>query len=154
MNLLLGTDAKATARKLDEYEIAMGIKPRPAEEAGRGPRAVQSKNDGEADPTGLIKGLKKIVIPAPKAVYDPFMGMPKKRGYYDLRSSYETRYDKLKTDPGFDPAGYNFQQYMDESLLRAFSGLGVFIEDELAGHGRSNTTTGPGPVAVKDEDPF
>jgi hypothetical protein len=34
-------------------------------------------------------------------------------------------------------AGYDYGQYMDECLLRAFAGLGVFIEDEMAA--KSNT---------------
>lgn len=155
MNLLEGIDAKATARKLDEYEIAMGIKARPVEETGRGAtRTMVSRSDSNPDPTGLIKGLKKIVAPPPKAVYDPFMGMPRTRDYYEVKDNYETRYDKLKKDPMFDPAGYDFHQYMDESLLRAFAGLGVFVEDEMKKVDETSTSIQI-PVATKlEDDPF
>jgi CDK-activating kinase assembly factor MAT1 len=87
-----------------------------------------------SDPTGLVKGLRRIRAPAPEKVYDPFMGMATSRDYYDLRDEYPSlRLAKAKSDTRTKAGGFDFQAYFDESLLRAFAGLGCFIDEEQAG---------------------
>lgn len=87
-----------------------------------------------SDPTGLVKGLRRIRAPAPAKVYDPFMGMATTRDYYELRDDYPSlRLTKAKNDTRTGAGGFDFQAYFDESLLRAFAGLGCFIDEEQAG---------------------
>jgi CDK-activating kinase assembly factor MAT1 len=87
-----------------------------------------------SDPSGLVKGLRKIRAPPPRKVYDPFMGIATKRDYYDVRADYPSiRLTKAKNDNRTKAGGFDFQAYFDESLLRAFAGLGCFIEEEQAG---------------------
>lgn len=120
MNLVLNTDAAATNRKLKAYEEANAPK-----------NKRQLRVGDSADPSGLIHGLKNIAAPPTAIAYDPFMGMPTTRDYYQLRDDYKSRYDRFKEDDQFVAGGYDFQQYWDESLLKAFAGLGCFIEDEI-----------------------
>lgn len=154
MNLVLRTDVAATNRKLKEYAVANGIKT-DATEASNEPnaKAVKRKDvaPDAADPSGLIKGLKKLTIPKALAPYDPFMGMPQTRDYYLVQESYVTR-ARGKPADAMVAGGYDFDQYMDESLLRAFAGLGVFIEDEMAA--KDNVPVpipGSGQVKVSDD---
>ena len=121
MNLVLNTDAASTNRRLKAYQ-----------EANVAASKRQLKVGESPDPTGLIQGLKKVAAPPVIEIYDPFMGMSTRRDYYELRSDYVSRYDEFKKDDQFAAGGYDFDQYWDESLLRAFAGLGVFIEEEKA----------------------
>lgn len=87
-----------------------------------------------SDPSGLVKGLRRIRAPAAEKVYDPFMGMTTTRDYYELRADYPSiRLTKAKNDTRTMAGGFDFQAYFDESLLRAFAGLGCFIDEEQAG---------------------
>jgi CDK-activating kinase assembly factor MAT1 len=129
MNLALGTDVAATNRKLKEYEQAnaASIKQNAALERGEPVNRVAAA----IDPTGLIKGLKELTPPPPAVEYDPFMGMSTKRDYYEVRDDYLLRrLNKAKADVSVLAGGFDFKQFYDESLLRAFAGLGCFIEDE------------------------
>ncbi|KAI1613641.1 CDK-activating kinase assembly factor MAT1 [Exophiala viscosa] len=143
MNLVFKTDVAATNRKLREYAAANGIKTDTTEAANEPTKPVKRKDvaPDAADPSGLIKGLKKISIPKAKAPYDPFMGMSRTRDYYEVTESYVAR-ARGKPAEAMLAAGYDFGQYMDECLLRAFAGLGVFIEDEMA---TKNNTAVPVP---------
>ncbi|KAL6250716.1 TFIIH/NER complex subunit [Rhinocladiella similis] len=134
MNLVLKIDVQATRRKLKDYAIANGIKTDTNEatnDAGTRPAKRQNAAKDAADPSGLIKGLKPVVAPPPKAPYDPFMGMPRTREYYQVKESYVGR-ARGKPAEAMSASGYDFHQYMDECLWRAFAGLGVFIEDEMS----------------------
>lgn len=147
MNLVLRTDVAATNRKLKEYAQANGIKTDPTDGTTEpGAKAAKRKDvaPDAADPSGLIKGLKKIVIAKAKAPYDPFQGMPRTRDYYEVKESYISRV-RGKPAEAMLAGGYDFAEYMDECLLRAFAGLGVFIEDEMSA--RDNTAVPvPGPA--------
>ncbi|OAP55088.1 hypothetical protein AYL99_10788 [Fonsecaea erecta] len=152
MNLVLRTDVAATNRKLKEYAIANGLKVDANEttEAGSKPLKKKDVDPTIADPSGLIKGLKKRVIPVAVAPYDPFMGMSRNRDYYEVKESYIAR-ARGKPAEAMLAAGYDFGQYMDECLLRAFAGLGVFIQDEMAA--KDNTAVPvPGTTEVKSTD--
>jgi CDK-activating kinase assembly factor MAT1 len=129
MNLALGTDVSATNRKLKEYEQAnaASIKQNAALERGE----LVNRLTTAVDSTGLIKGLKELTPPPLAAEYDPFLGMSVKRDYYDVRGDYPLRrLNKAKADVSILASGFDFEQFYDESLLRAFAGLGCFIEEE------------------------
>ncbi len=137
MNLVFNTDVQATRRKLRDYAVANGIKT-DTNDSTNEPTAKPVKRKevaaDAADPSGLIKGLKKIVVPKAKAPYDPFMGMARTRDYYEVKESYVAR-ARGKPADAMSAAGYDFHQYVDECLLRAFAGFGVFIEDEMGAKG-------------------
>ena len=129
MNLALGTDVAATNRKLKEYEQAntASIKQNAALERHEGLNRLVTA----ADPTGLVKGLKELTPPPPVEEYDAFMGMSTKRDYYEVRNEYPLRrLKRAKEDAQLLASGFDFEQFYDESFLRAFAGLGCFIEDE------------------------
>lgn len=132
MNLVLRTDVAATNRKLKDYAIANGLKVEANEATDAEKKAAKKKevDPTVADPSGLVKGLKKKVVREVEAPYDPFMGMPRNREYYNIKDSYIVR-ARGKPSEAVLAAGYDFGEYMDECLLRAFGGLGVFIEDEV-----------------------
>lgn len=129
MNLALGTEVAATNRKLKEYEQAnaASIKQNAALER----REPVNRLTTAVDPTGLVKGLKELTPPPPTTEYDAFMGMPTRRDYYDVRDDYPLRrLNKAKADVAVLAGGFDFHQFYDESLLRAFAGLGCFVEEE------------------------
>jgi hypothetical protein len=145
MNLVFKTDAAATNRKLNEYAILNGLKV----DLTEADKKLIKKKDADpsiADPSGLIKGLKKKAIREAEAPYDPFMGMSRNRDYYQVKDSYVSR-AKGKPAEAMLAAGYDFGQYMDECLLRAFAGFGVFIEDEMAE--KNSAVSGPDAVSSR-----
>ncbi|KAI9712713.1 MAG: TFIIH/NER complex subunit [Bogoriella megaspora] len=86
-------------------------------------------------PSGfVIKGLKQKVEPEPEKAYDPFGGLSDRREYYLLQDDYDVGWLKsFKQDLKHTVGGYDFSEFYDRALCDAFSGLGVFIEDEMAG---------------------
>ena len=81
----------------------------------------------------VIKGLKQRKAPEPEKPYDPFMGMRFERDYFELHSDYPVqRLAKSKKDSRTLAGGYEFSSYYDETLVKAFAGLGCFIEDEVS----------------------
>jgi CDK-activating kinase assembly factor MAT1 len=137
MNLVLKTDVAATNKKLKYYAIANDLKIEATTEdnaADSDTKKPAKKKDVDltiADPSGLIKGLKKKILKKAEAPYDPFMGMPRRGDYYEVKEAHVTS-ARGKPNDVMLAAGYDYAQYVDESLLRAFAGLGVFIEDEMA----------------------
>lgn len=97
-------------------------------------RELQASEEKPVTPMEpLIKGLKEIKAPEPEQEYDPFMGMQFQRDWFELRQDYPLqRLTKAKKDKRVLAGGYDFSSYYDESLLKAFAGLGCFIEDEVA----------------------
>jgi len=81
----------------------------------------------------VFRGLKKKVEPAPEKPYDPFGGIQYQRQYYVLQDHYDWDWlNEARTNPQFTAGGYDVQEYCQRALSDAFSGLGVFVRDELA----------------------
>jgi CDK-activating kinase assembly factor MAT1 len=120
MNIVLDTDRVKTQRKLEAYAQANVVDKKTV------------KTEDGADPSGLVRGLRPIVPPPVIAPYDPFQGMPTTKSYYTLQEKYSSRWDEAAKKPDFAAGGYDMQAFHDESLLRAFAGLGVFLDDEMA----------------------
>ncbi|KAL9111459.1 MAG: hypothetical protein Q9227_004137 [Pyrenula ochraceoflavens] len=101
-----------------------------------GPRSKGGKaqEDNVSDSTvPFIKGLKQRKAPEPEKPYDPFMGMYIHRDYFELQVDYPAqRLGKSKKDTRTLAGGYDFSSFYDESLVKAFAGLGCFIEDEVS----------------------
>jgi CDK-activating kinase assembly factor MAT1 len=151
MNLVLKTDVKKTEAALNRYKEAnmdiiranaalerkeyTAFQQRPMSAAAVGVSTVSADAEGPlSDPSGLVKGLRRAHAPVPEKAYEPFMGMATSRDYYELRDNYPSiRLAKAKKDDRTKAGGFDFQAYFDESLLRAFAGLGCFIDEEKAG---------------------
>ena len=127
--------AKVDRENLAINTLAAGQSVAYSSRNSKGSAGRVSEDDGSvSDPTGLVKGLRRIRAPAPEKVYDPFVGMATARDYYELRADYPSlRLTKAKNDTRTGAAGFDIQAYFDESLLRAFAGLGCFIDEEQAG---------------------
>lgn len=168
MNLVLNTDVNATNRKLKEYQKANNIKvDKNLDDNKSKSVAKRAREDGNADPSGLIQGLKKIEAPPPVADYDPFEGMPTSYDYFDLKDDYVDILHPNKPQTSWAAGGYNFmvsqfqavtssgvsltrmQESVEESLMSAFAGLGVFLEDEKARTDAASVTNLQAPLAAK-----
>jgi len=79
-----------------------------------------------------IQGLKeKRKAPEPQGPYDPFGGMDFTPSRYKLHAGLShPKVDRYRQDRQFTVGGYDFDEYTARAMFEAFSGLGVFIEDE------------------------
>ncbi|KAI9650542.1 TFIIH/NER complex subunit [Ciborinia camelliae] len=91
--------------------------------------AVNESADGE----GLtIRGLKKKKAPVAEKPYDPFGGIDLTPTKYVLQDDYENQWiEGVKRDPKHMAGGYSLHDYYGRAMLDAFSGLEIFIEDEV-----------------------
>ena len=95
--------------------------------------AARRKVEEYAKGKVVVRGLRKVepVRVVAEEPYDPFMGMRVARDYYVLRDEYPTQaLTQVSKDVKFMAGGYSFNEFHDESLCRAFAGLGVFISEE------------------------
>jgi len=99
----------------------------------------QARNDGLKADNGAasvaftIEGLKPVEEVEPDKPYDPFGGMTLERDYYMLQEDYEHPWlERLKTDSQLTAGGYDIREYYARTMLEAFSGLGVFVAEEVA----------------------
>lgn len=92
--------------------------------------------------TFTIKGLKKRQKVEPEKPYDPFGGIKFDHEYYTLQDDYEwDDLKKAKTETRYLAGGYNIHDFYSRALCDAFSGLGVFVSEEL-----SDTNMAAGPA--------
>ena len=81
-----------------------------------------------------IRGLKRKASPVVEKPYDPFGGVDLTPTRYVLRDEYENEWlEKWKRTAKAMAGGYSIQEYYARTMFEAFSGLGVFIEDEVDG---------------------
>jgi CDK-activating kinase assembly factor MAT1 len=95
--------------------------------------------------------------------YDPFGGLDLTPSRVDLSTGRLGEYrhpwvDAIRTKDDFKVGGYSSEEYLSRALFEAFSGLGVFIEDEKVD--RTVPTAGAAQAAVAAggkmdlDDPF
>ena len=119
MNLILNTDVKSTNKRLIDYQKAnnhfvdKGLK----ESVGKVPKK-RIADDGVADPSGLIEGLKKIVAPTRLADYDAFEGMSTAYDYFSLKDEYAEHWTRGGTSTTALVGGY---EYLVSVLARYLS---------------------------------
>ena len=90
-------------------------------------------DNGAATGSFTIEGLKPVEEVEPEKPYDPFGGISFEREYYVLEDDYEHPWlERLKTDSQLTAGGYDVREYCARTMLEAFSGLGVFVEEEMA----------------------
>lgn len=153
MNLSLKTDVTTTNRKLKDYQLANSILVDPELQDAPELKAKAPKRviDQTADRSGLVRGLRKTEVPKQVAKYDPFMGMPVSTDYFTLHDNYDTGYSEFKTNKALVAGGYDFVEALQESLVRAFAGFGVFIEEEK-GRSKEGTTATTATTANSASD--
>ena len=110
--------------------------------------AIQS--NGSARDTGLtIRGLKKKEAPVVEKPYDPFGGLDLTPSRHVLQDDYDNEWlAGAKKDARHMAGGYSMQEYYARTMFEAFSGLGVFIEDEAAGRGQPAAPSSIGTAAA------
>jgi CDK-activating kinase assembly factor MAT1 len=97
----------------------------------------------------VIKGLKAPRRPAsPVKPYSPFGGWNNPPNYYILQESYPAPHlDAAKKDARMLAGGYDIKDYYRRGLTEAFSGLAVFVEEEI---GERERRKEEGTVAARD----
>jgi CDK-activating kinase assembly factor MAT1 len=111
-----------------------------------GEQAAESMAREEASALS-IRGLKKKVVVSEEA-YDPFGGMEVRPSMYALQTTYANSFlDGLKKD-GSAVGGWDVGDYYKRTMFEAFSGLGVFVEEEVAGREEEEKSIGTAGAAV------
>jgi CDK-activating kinase assembly factor MAT1 len=99
-----------------------------------------------------FKGLKKRVPPEPEKPYDPFGGWSTTPQYYVLQDFYDVGdwLNKSRDDPAHLGGGQDIKDFYTRALCDAFSGFGVFVEEEVAArsNGSGDATTASAHAAV------
>lgn len=89
-----------------------------------------------------IRGLKKKVAPVVEKPYDAFGGLDLTPSRYVLQDTYENEWlNAAVNDIRHMAGGYSLQEYYARTMFEAFSGLGVFIEAEVAGRDEAKVET-------------
>ncbi|KAL1649540.1 TFIIH/NER complex subunit [Diplodia intermedia] len=92
-----------------------------------------------------IKGLKKKVVQVDKA-FDPFGGDAETRQYAIIQDRYDWNWlDDYYSKPVYAAGGCDIQEYYSHALCDAFSGFGIFVQDEIA----SKDVTDAPPLATQ-----
>lgn len=97
----------------------------------------------------VIKGLKKRMVPEPEKPYDPFHDMLVDSTYYIVQDHYPAPWlDGFASDKKHVGGGYEMHEYFSKTMFEAFSGLGVFVQEEVADRslatGAFDTIAAPG----------
>ncbi|RDW87414.1 RNA polymerase II transcription factor-like protein B subunit 3 [Coleophoma crateriformis] len=95
---------------------------------------AQANSNGSILDSGLtinVRGLKKKEAPIMEKPYDPFGGVDLTPSHYTLQKDYDNEWlGNAKNDIRHMAGGYSIEEYYARTMFEAFSGLGVFIEDE------------------------
>jgi CDK-activating kinase assembly factor MAT1 len=114
--------------------------------------AEREESNGSARDPGLtIRGLKKKEAPVAEKPYDPFGGVDLTPSRYVLQDDYENEWlSSAKSDQRHMAGGYSLQEYYARTMFEAFSGLGVFMEDEVAGRSQPTAPSAVGTAAAAE----
>jgi CDK-activating kinase assembly factor MAT1 len=79
-----------------------------------------------------IRGLKEKKKPAAaQGPYDPFGGVDFRPGRFRIHEGHPNHWEKdQRLEPELLTGGYSFAEFTARIMFEAFSGLGVFVEDE------------------------
>jgi CDK-activating kinase assembly factor MAT1 len=108
--------------------------------SGNTPDQMGAEN-GEVSKGFAFHGLKKYVPPPAEKPIDPFGGWSIDPQHYIMEDDYDVDWiTKTKDDPSHVGGGYDMHEFYSRALCDAFSGFGVFIEDEISA--RENEVSG------------
>lgn len=119
-----------------------------ARQAERAIAKTHDKIRGDAADAGgerasgfAIRGLKQKKAAVVEKPFDPFGGLDLTPTRYVLQDDYANEWLRgAKDSRGHTAGGYDFKEYFARTMFEAFSGLGVFIEDEAAGKGEATSS--------------
>lgn len=99
-----------------------------------------SLSDATAAPNLSIRGLKKkeVRVVQDDGPYDPFGGLDLSMHRYKLGpiDDYRNEWvDAARLDSRITVGGYSAEEFLTRAMFEAFSGMGVFIDDEKGGEG-------------------
>ena len=129
--LASGADAETVAKEGQRVQLKKRMDRQAATERQRQLQAAEDAHS-ERSSKFVIKGLKTKQKPEPEAPIDPFDGLRLVDSYFTLQDDYiwegiqEARKDVKQT-----AGGYDVGDYAHRSLVAAFSGLGIFVADEI-----------------------
>jgi CDK-activating kinase assembly factor MAT1 len=175
-NLILKIDVEATEKKLRLYEEAQkaerniptrsfqpdpslpsdtaqvvlkkGASQRKALAAAAGNTAETPADGAQVDKGFNFRGLKKFVPPTPEKPLDPFDGWSIEPQYYIVQDDYDVEWlTQTKENPAAIAGGYDMREFYSRALCDAFSGFGVFIEDEV--EARENQVSGDAKTGTR-----
>lgn len=124
--ILKKSSARRSAMTSSAAESRNGDKPN-----ARGGVAARSITD---DMGGgfAIRGLKAKAAPVVHSPYDPFGGIELKPTMFVLQDDYDYEWlNEARRNESHAAGGYSLQEYYSRTMFEAFSGLGVFVEDEV-----------------------
>lgn len=141
-----GNASKITERALKAISKTVEERRGTMAGAGRGPGTDTSREGGFP-----IRGLKKKAGPVVEKPYDAFGGIDLTPTHYVLQDEYANEWLRdAKSDVRHVAGGYSLKEYYSRTMFEAFSGMGVFIEDEVASREQiasMGATVGEGNVA-------
>ncbi|RDL33568.1 RNA polymerase II transcription factor-like protein B subunit 3 [Venustampulla echinocandica] len=108
-------------------------------------------NGSARDPNLTIRGLKKKIAPVLEKPYDPFGGIDLAPSRYALQDHYDNEWlAGAKNDARHMAGGYSLKEYYARTMFEAFSGLGVFIEEEVVNRGPPVTSPAVATAAAAE----
>ncbi len=123
----LATSSQGNAKEVVEQAHQINLK----KSARR--RLIADENNDSLGESLTLRGLKKKESPKEEKPYDPFGGVDLTPTRYVLQDDYESEWlSHAKADPRHKAGGYSLHEYYARTMFEAFSGLGVFVEDEVA----------------------
>jgi CDK-activating kinase assembly factor MAT1 len=79
---------------------------------------------------------------------DPFDGWSVEPQYYIVQDDYDVEWlTQTKDNPAAIAGGYDMKEFYSRALCDAFSGFGVFIEDEI--EARENQVSGDAKIGTR-----
>lgn len=129
--LATGGDAEEVAREGQQVQLKKRMNRQAAEKRQQELQAASDARNGSS--TFVVKGLKTKQKVEPEAPIDPFGELRITSKYFTMQDDYvwEGIQDTQK-DVRHVAGGYDVRDYTQRSLCAAFSGLGVFVADEVA----------------------
>jgi len=131
--LASGQDAETVTKEGQQVQLKKRMDRQAAAERQRQLQAASDGNSGSNGSSNLvIKGLRARQKAEPEAPIDPFGGLRIATKYYSLQDDYVWEgYREPSKDTKVTAGGYSVASWTNRALCEAFSGLGVFITDEV-----------------------
>jgi len=135
--LALGQDAETVTKEGQQVQLKKRMDRQAAAERQR---QLQAASDGGNGSSNLvIKGLKTRRKAEPEAPIDPFGGLQLASRYYSLQDDYVwDGFREPSKDAKVMAGGYDVTSWTKRALCEAFSGLGVFVGDEVREREKAN----------------
>lgn len=134
--LASGADAETVAKEGQQVQLKKRMDRQAATERQRQLQAASDGRNGSS--SFVVKGLKSKQKAEPEVPIDPFGGLHISSKYFSLQDDYVWEgISDTKKDARHVAGGYDVRDYTQRSLCAAFSGLGVFIADEISERDRA-----------------